>query len=110
MKKLNSVRKELDQINNELIRLLIRRFKLLDKVYQIKKAQNIPLHDPERVGIMCRRIAMRVADSKKEDYIIPVFKEIFAESLRYLKNEDHKPSQRRKNSRIRAPKRKRNSR
>lgn len=45
---LDEVRKEIDETDNELLPLLIKRMKLAEKVAEIKKKHNLPIFNPQR--------------------------------------------------------------
>ncbi len=80
-KKLNDLRKNIDEIDNEILILLNKRMQIVKKVGEVKNSANTPIYRPERE----KEIIDRLIDlSKKEngilgkDEIEAVFLEIFA--------------------------------
>jgi len=75
------LREEIDKIDNELIRLLNKRMKIVKKVGELKNTTNAPIYRPEREKEIIERLA---EISKKENGILTkedieaIFLEIFA--------------------------------
>jgi chorismate mutase/prephenate dehydratase len=78
---LEDLRKEIDKIDNELIRLLNKRMEIVKKVGELKNNTNAPIYRPEREKEIIKRLT---EISKKEggilgkDEIEAIFLEIFA--------------------------------
>jgi len=78
---LEDLRKEIDKIDNELIRLLNKRMKIVKKVGELKNSSNAPIYRPEREKEIINRLT---EISKKEGGILTkedieaIFLEIFA--------------------------------
>lgn len=45
---IDEIRKKIDELDTELVKILAKRIELIKKVSDIKKKKNIPIHDPER--------------------------------------------------------------
>lgn len=48
MQKLESLRSEIDTIDEKLLQLLSERFTIVEEVWKIKKTKNIPILQPDR--------------------------------------------------------------
>ncbi len=57
MEDLQTLRQQIDRLDNELIVLLARRFEVTEKVGHLKAAQNMPIVDPAREVAQAEKIA-----------------------------------------------------
>ncbi len=70
------LRQEIDGINEEMKRLMTRRMELARQIGEMKKAQGLPVFDPQReAAILEKMTAGTGADAK---YLRRFFAEIFA--------------------------------
>ena len=89
---LQKKRDELDQINQKICQLLIKRLSILDDISLIKKSLGLETFDQERTNFMLSEIKCLL--EKKEDkishtqreVILKTFEFIFKENLNYLKS------------------------
>jgi chorismate mutase/prephenate dehydratase len=78
---LNELRSQIDNIDNEILRLLNKRMKIVKKVGELKNSSNAPIYRPEREKAIIERLTEL---SKKEngilqkEHIEAIFLEIFA--------------------------------
>lgn len=75
---LNEARNEIDKIDDELLRLLLRRLELSKAIGTIKKEGNMPTFDQTREDEIFDRL--NAASMEKYEYIEPIFKEILRTS------------------------------
>ncbi len=81
---LPEIRKKIDAVDEQIIRLLNERSDLVHEVGVIKKAQGLPLHVPEREEQVLRAVAAkaREMDSRlPESSIRAIYREIMAAAL-----------------------------
>lgn len=77
MKNLESLRKQIDEIDKQIVNLLVKRMKIVKKVGLLKKNQKIPVLDPVRW--------QKVMKSKK-GYIKKIWEIIHNEALKIEKS------------------------
>ncbi len=88
---LKSLRKEINRLDEQLIRLLAERRKLSQKIVKLKAADGIPLRDETREAELLKRI-VRLAETNGLDvnFVKRIFYEILDDSIRlqqsYLQN------------------------
>lgn len=81
LKKIKDLRRELDQINEQLLDLLNRRAMIAQEVGQVKRENNLPLYDPEREQAMYGQIVAQNTGPFSNQTIEHLFKEIAKASL-----------------------------
>ncbi|MCB0422119.1 MAG: chorismate mutase [Bdellovibrionales bacterium] len=86
------LRNEVDQINKDLSSLLERRFKILDKIFEIKKARKIPPFDFVRHQEMLDQIKDNCSLTV-EPYVTPIMEEVFHQGAQYLAHTFKKESE-----------------
>ncbi len=94
---LNEARSEIDKIDDELLRLLLRRLELSSIIGKIKKEGNMPTFDQAREDKIFDRL--NAASMEKYEYIEPIFMKILGVSR---KVQTKKTNQRLKRVHIRA--------
>jgi 3-deoxy-7-phosphoheptulonate synthase / chorismate mutase len=77
MKNLNELRDEIDQINQELLRLLNKRAKIAVEIGKEKQKHGHPIYDPIREQQILSEIVKQNEGPFSDDTIIALFKEIF---------------------------------
>lgn len=86
---LDQLRKQLNEINYELLRLLNERANIARTIGEIKEKQGVPKFDPVRERAMLEELTKLNPGPFKDNEIRHLFKEIFKASLN-LQEEDHK--------------------
>ncbi|WP_188456511.1 bifunctional 3-deoxy-7-phosphoheptulonate synthase/chorismate mutase [Virgibacillus oceani] len=89
MSDMEQLRKELDDVNLELLELINRRAKLVQGIGQIKNKQSIKRFDPVRERDMLNQIAAHNDGPFENSTVEHIFKEIFKASLE-LQEDDHR--------------------
>ena len=84
MQEIEKLRAEMDKIHIELSLLLQRRLDLTQKIWQIKKAQQLPLLDLNREELILEKVKNSVSDSDRQVFLTQVFKNILGETKKYL--------------------------
>lgn len=85
---LEQLRRKLDSINEELLRLLNERASVAREIGEIKEKQGVPKFDPVRERVMLEELTRRNPGPFKDAAVKHIFKEIFKASLN-LQEEDH---------------------
>lgn len=75
MNNLESCRKKIDAVDRDIVRLLLRRFKLVESISHHKKKNNIKITDKERELQVARNIKSHSGNANKK-FIIGIFKSI----------------------------------
>ncbi|MGA1862097.1 prephenate dehydratase [Deferribacter thermophilus] len=81
MDRLNDLRKEIDKIDEQILKLLNERAKLVIEIGKIKKEQNKPLYVPSREKAIYERLKNINTGPFPDEYIKNVFREIISASL-----------------------------
>ncbi|RME14391.1 MAG: hypothetical protein D6797_08965 [Bdellovibrio sp.] len=97
MNSLEDQRQQIDEVNQELLKALLKRCLIVRDIFQ-KKAQNQrPFYDPDREQQMWQTILQEWESWEEEqknalpkDFVIDFFSTVFKGSLSYLKKEYHK--------------------
>lgn len=84
MKNLNleDIRKEISEINDEILALFVRRMELSAQVSEYKKANGLPTLDRKREEIILQNVADKTDDEYRQ-YAIQLFKYIMDLSKEY---------------------------
>jgi monofunctional chorismate mutase len=82
MEELTELRKKIDEVDQDLLKLVLRRLELVDKVAEVKKAKKIPVFVPGREDEILDSLASRV-DGKYATYVRDLFTSILDVSKRY---------------------------
>lgn len=83
MKVLEQIREEIDQIDQELVRLLEKRYICVDEVVRIKKEHDLPVLDNNREKLVLKKISNQVKDDKYQESIVKTFQDIMNTSKKY---------------------------
>jgi chorismate mutase/prephenate dehydratase len=78
---LKKLRKKIDDIDNEILRLLNKRMEIVKKVGEVKNSSNTPIYRPEREKEIIERLSNLSEEEKgilKKEHIEAIFLEIFA--------------------------------
>lgn len=77
---LSKQREQINQIDQQLVKLLQQRFAVTDEVGQIKKQAGIPVLDATREALILDKVAQSVADDQMKEIIVRLYQHIMAES------------------------------
>ncbi len=86
MTELDKLRKNFDQINREMLKLLVKRYQLIDKVIEYKANNNLPLKDKKREDEMLELIKKETQNMSSSEFISQTFSDIFSNSVKYMKS------------------------
>ena len=81
---IEDLRKDIDALDNEIIKLLDKRFDCSKKIGDEKKASNIKVLDSSREQAILDKVAALSSDEHKE-YIQEIYKKIMEQSREYQK-------------------------
>ena len=77
---LDIIRQEIDQIDDQIVKLLEERMHLVEGVVAYKKASGKPILDSKREEVILGRVADRVENPVYKDTILATFKDILKNS------------------------------
>ena len=80
---LNSIRQEIDQIDDQIVKLLEERMHLVEGVVAYKKASGKPILDTKREEVIFEKVKNRVEDKRYQETIVATFSEILKRSRDY---------------------------
>ena len=80
---LDIIRQEIDQIDDQIVRLLEDRMHLVEGVVAYKKASGKPTLDTKREEVIFGKVKSRVGNKKYEDTIVETFSDILKRSRDY---------------------------
>ena len=70
---LNSIRQEIDQIDDQIVKLLEERMHLVEGVVAYKKASGKPILDSKREEVIFEKVRSRVEDKRYQETIVATF-------------------------------------
>ena len=70
---LDSIRQEIDQIDDQIVKLLEARMHLVEGVVAYKKASGKPILDTKREAIIFEKVRNRVEDKRYQETIVATF-------------------------------------
>ena len=80
---LKSIRQEIDQIDNQIVKLLEERMHLVEGVVAYKKASGKPILDSKREEVIFEKVKNRVEDKRYQETIVATFSDILKRSRDY---------------------------
>lgn len=80
---LDTIRQEIDHVDQELVALLEKRLQLVNQVVAYKKATGKPILDTSREDAVLQKAASRVEDKAFEQTIVNTFADIMKNSRDY---------------------------
>ncbi|WP_431769952.1 chorismate mutase [Streptococcus gallolyticus] len=83
MMNLDTIRQEIDHVDQELVALLEKRMQLVNQVVAYKKATGKPILDTSREDAVLQKAASRVEDKAFEQTIVNTFADIMKNSRDY---------------------------
>jgi isochorismate pyruvate lyase len=81
---LSDLRREIDALDTELVSVLARRQRCVERVIEIKRAQNIPARLPDRIDEVLQRVS-KLASAQKLDpaLAVAVWREMIEQFIAY---------------------------
>ena len=80
---LDSIRQEIDQINDQIVKLLEERMHLVEGVVAYKKTSGKPILDTKREEVIFEKVRSRVEDKRYQETIVATFSDILKRSRDY---------------------------
>lgn len=80
---LKSIRQEIDQIDNQIVKLLEERMHLVEGVVAYKKASGKSILDTKREAVIFEKVRSRVEDKRYQETIVATFSDILKRSRDY---------------------------
>ena len=80
---LDSIRQEIDQIDDQIVKLLEERMHLVEGVVAYKKASGQPILDTKREEAIFEKVRNRVEDKQYQETIVAPFSDILKGSRDY---------------------------
>ena len=80
---LNSIRQEIDQIDDQIVKLLEERMHLVEEVVAYKKASGKPILDSKREEVIFEKVRSRVTNKSYQETIVATFSDILKRSRDY---------------------------
>ena len=80
---LDIIRQEIDQIDDQIVKLLEERMHLVEGVVAYKKASGKPILDSKREEVIFEKVKNRVEDKRYQETIVATFSDILKRSRDY---------------------------
>ena len=80
---LDSIRQEIDQIDDQIVKLLEERMHLVEGVVAYKKASGKTILDTKREAIIFEKVRSRVTNKSYQETIVATFSDILKRSRDY---------------------------
>lgn len=80
---LDVIRQEIDQIDDQIVKLLEERMRLVDQVVAYKKVSGKPILDSKREEVIFEKVKNRVEDKRYQETIVATFSDILKRSRDY---------------------------
>ena len=80
---LDSIRQEIDQIDDQIVKLLEERMHLVEDVVAYKKASGKAILDTKREEVIFEKVRSRVEDKRYQETIVATFSDILKRSRDY---------------------------
>ena len=80
---LDIIRQEIDQIDDQIVKLLEERMHLVEGVVAYKKASGKPILDTKREKVIFEKVRNRVGDKRYQEAIVVTFSDILKRSRDY---------------------------
>ena len=80
---LDSIRQEIDQIDDQIVKLLEERMHLVEGVVAYKKESGKPILDSKREEVIFEKVKSRVEDTRYQETIVATFSDILKRSRDY---------------------------
>ena len=80
---LDMIRQEIDQIDDQIVKLLEERMHLVEGVVAYKKSSGKPILDSKREEVIFEKVKNRVEDKRYQETIVATFSDILKRSRDY---------------------------
>ena len=80
---LDTIRQEIDKIDDQIVQLLEERMHLVEGVVAYKKTTGKPILDTKREEVIFEKVKSRVSNKKYEEAIVETFSDILKRSRNY---------------------------
>ena len=80
---LDIIRQEIDQIDDQIVKLLEERMHLVEGVVAVKKASGKQILDTKREELIFERVRNKVEDKRYQEPIVAIFSDILKRSRAY---------------------------
>jgi len=80
---LDIIRQEIDQLDDQIVKLLEERMHLVEGVVAYKKALGKPILDTKREEVIFEKVKNRVEDKRYQETIVATFSDILKRSRDY---------------------------
>ena len=80
---LDTIRQEIDQIDDQIVKLLEERMHLVEGVVAYKKASGKPILDSKREEVIFEKVRNRVTNKSYQETIVATFSDILQRSRDY---------------------------
>ena len=80
---LDVIRQEIDQIDDQIVKLLEERMRLVDQVVAYKKASGKPILDSKREEVIFEKVRSRMTNKHYQETIVATFSDILKRSRDY---------------------------
>lgn len=80
---LDIIRQEIDQIDDQIVKLLEERMHLVEGVVAYKRASSKPILDSKREEVIFEKVKNRVEDKRYQETIVATFSDILKRSRAY---------------------------
>tara|TARA_B100001146_G_scaffold187261_1_gene171046 strand:+ start:249 stop:524 length:276 start_codon:yes stop_codon:yes gene_type:complete len=84
-KKINSLRKNIDELDDQMIDLVVQRLAIAKEIGDIKETNGIEVIDPYRESQIINRFAEKLAGTLEKKDITAIFEPIYSISKRFQK-------------------------
>jgi chorismate mutase len=84
MQNIDSLRAEIDQIHQDMVHLFQKRLALTEKIWEIKKSEQMPFFDGKREEQIIHRFDSRILDPMEKKAVQGFLASILLESRKYL--------------------------
>ncbi|MCD6310422.1 MAG: bifunctional 3-deoxy-7-phosphoheptulonate synthase/chorismate mutase [Candidatus Eremiobacteraeota bacterium] len=88
MKKIDELRKQIDELNFQILDLLSKRARVVGEIGRIKSKKGHEIFDPARESTMLKRILEKNPGPFPDEILVKLFKEIFKASMLFMKEEE----------------------
>ena len=80
---LDRIRQEIDQIDDQIVKLLEERMNLVEEVVAYKKTSGKPILDTKREAVIFEKVRNRVEDKRYQETVVATFSDILKRSRDY---------------------------
>ena len=80
---LDRIRQEIDQIDDQIVKLLEERMNLVEEVVAYKKTSGKPILDTQREAVIFEKVRNRVENKRYQETVVATFSDILKRSRDY---------------------------